>query len=229
MNSGEARPLTGQVKSPKLMAAQGQIAVSPLHIGTRALEHTGESLRLVMELVLSHGASRAQDATGLKQRGAKPLGKFPKRLAIADGSRLGHTIEIQRGDELGVHGEGDVRRQVELPDLFVHIPRHERDGGLHVWHHALGFLDALHAALAETFLLGHGANLIDVAVYIGDDALAVSAHPAFEIDKVVVLANAPDTCLDQLTLLGETLVLALGCIERLRGLLQTAGCCWGTP
>jgi hypothetical protein len=56
VNSGEALPLAGQVKSPKLMAAQGQIAVSPLHIGTRALEHTGESLRLVLELVLSLGA-----------------------------------------------------------------------------------------------------------------------------------------------------------------------------
>ena len=78
MNSGEALPLTGQVKSPKLMAAQGQIAVSPLHIGTRALEHTGESLRLVMELVLSHGASRAQDATGLKQRGCEAARQVPE-------------------------------------------------------------------------------------------------------------------------------------------------------
>ena len=162
MNSGEARPLTGQVKSPKLMAAQGQIAVAPLHIGTRALEHTGESLRLVMELVLSHGASRAQDATGLKQRGAKPLGKFPKRLAIADGSRLRHTIEIQRGDELGVHGKGNRRRSIELLDLLSDITRDERDSRLHFWHHPLGFLDTFRAALAEPFVLGNGANLLDM-------------------------------------------------------------------
>ena len=105
VNSGAALPLAGQVKSSKWMAAQRPIAVSPLYIGTRALEHTGEPLGFVMELGLSLGAQRAQDAAGFKQRGAKPLGELAKRFAITDGARLGHAIEIVRGKELGVHGE----------------------------------------------------------------------------------------------------------------------------
>ena len=58
-----------------------------------------------MELALGLGAQRAQDASGLKQRDAKLLGEFPKRFAIADASRLGHAIEIVRGNQLGVHDE----------------------------------------------------------------------------------------------------------------------------
>ncbi len=166
VNGGEALPLARQIESSKLMAAQGQVAVSPLHIGTRALEHGRQPLGLVMELVLGLGAQRAQDATGFKQRGAKPLGEFPKRLAIADGSSLGHAIEIKRWDELGVHGEGGGRRQVELIDLLPHITRDELDGRLHFRHDALGFLDALQAALAEPFVLGNSANLLDVPLDI---------------------------------------------------------------
>ncbi len=120
---GEALPLARQIESSQLMAAQGQVAVSPLHIGTRALEHGRQPLGLVMELVLGLRAPLAQGATGLKQRGAKPLGTFPKRLAIADGSSLGHAIEIKRWDELGVHGEGGAWRQVELIDLLTNITR----------------------------------------------------------------------------------------------------------
>jgi len=37
-----------------------------------------------MEVGLSLRAQRAQDATGFKQRGAKPLGELAKRFAIAD-------------------------------------------------------------------------------------------------------------------------------------------------
>jgi hypothetical protein len=33
---------------------------------------------------------------------------------------------------------------------------------LHFRHDALGFLDTLHAVLAEAFLLGNRANLLDV-------------------------------------------------------------------
>src|SRR6266699_4771340 len=83
-----------------------------------------------MELVLGLRAQRAQGATGLKQRGAKPLGKFPQRLAIADGSSLGHAIEIKRWDELGVHGEGGAWRQVELIDLLTNITRDDAHSAL---------------------------------------------------------------------------------------------------
>ena len=53
-----------------------------------------------MEVVLGLRAQRVQDATGFKQRGAKSLGEFAKRFAIADASSLGHAIEIVRGMSL---------------------------------------------------------------------------------------------------------------------------------
>ena len=116
VHGGEALPLARQVESSQLMVAQRQVTVSPLHSGTRALEHGRQPLGLVMELVLSLGAQRAQDATGFKRRGAKPLGELPKRCAIADGASLGHAIEIIGWDQLGVYGEGCRRCQAQLLD-----------------------------------------------------------------------------------------------------------------
>jgi hypothetical protein len=58
------------------------------------LEHSRQPFGLVMEMVLRLGAPCAEDATGCTQRGAKPLGELPKRLAIPDGPSVGHTIEI---------------------------------------------------------------------------------------------------------------------------------------
>ena len=57
--------------------------------------------------------------------------------------------------------------------------------------------------------------------------MAVSAYSTLQIDKVVVVADAPDTRLDLFALLSEPLVLTAGRFERLLGLLQTHGCFWG--
>jgi len=182
-----------------------------------------------MELILGLRAQRAQDAARFKQRGAKSLGELAKRFAIADGARLGDAIEIRRGNQLGVHGKGDRRRYIELSDLLTDITRDELDGALHFWHHSLGFFDTLQAALAESVLLGNGANLLDVSLNIRGDELAVAAYHALQIDKVVVVANAPDARLDLFTLLRKTLVLTTGRFERLLGLLYTHGFFWGVP
>jgi len=45
-------------------------------------------------------------------------------------------------------------------------------------------------------VLGNGANLLDVPLDIGGDALAIAAYPALEIDTVIVVTNAPETPLD---------------------------------
>src|ERR1043166_3986352 len=180
-----------------------------------------------MEVGLSFSAECTEDAARLNQRGAEPLGEFAKRGAIVDVSRLGYAIEIVRGDELGVHGKGDGRRQVELSDLLTDITRDERDGRLHFRHHPLGFLDALQAALAQSFVLGKGANLLDVLLDISGNEVAVAAPPALQIDTMVVVADAPETRLDLCTLLRETLVLTTGRCEHLLGVLQAHGCLWG--
>src|SRR5215216_946474 len=193
---------------------------------TRALEHTGEPLSLVMEVVLGLGAQCAQDASGGKPRDAKPLGECPKRFAIADASPLGHAIEIIGWDQLGVHREGGRRRQVELINLLTDITRDELDSRLHFRHHPLGFLEAFHTALAQSFVLGNDANLLDVPLDISGNESAVSAHPALQIDKMVVVAHATDARLDLFTLLSEARVLATGHFERVLGLLQAHGFLW---
>src|SRR4029434_10037929 len=160
-----------------------------------------------MDLALSFRAQRAQGSTGFNQRDAKPLSQLAKRCAIAEGASLGHAIEIERGNQRGVQDEGDGRRQVELSDLLTHITRDELDGRWHFGHHPLGFRDAFHAALAESFVLGHRTHLLEVFVALRGNELAVSAYPALEIDQVVVVANAPETRLDLGTVLSETRVL----------------------
>src|SRR5262245_34345559 len=135
-----------------------------------------------MEVVLRLEAQRTQGAPGGNQRGAKSLGEFAKRCAIADAARLSPALKLVRTDELGVHGTGDRRCQGELSDLLSNITRDERDGALHFWHDPLGFGDALQATLAESFLPGNGANLLDVALNIRGDELAIAAHSALQID-----------------------------------------------
>src|SRR5262249_25633852 len=109
VNRGEALPLARQIASAQLMATQGQGAVAPLHIDTRALEHGGQPSGLVMEVVLSSRAQRTQNAAGCKQWGTEPLSEFTKGVALPDAASPGHTIEIVRGEQFGVHGQGDRR------------------------------------------------------------------------------------------------------------------------
>jgi len=142
-----------------------------------------------MELVLGLGAQLTQGATGLKQRGAKLLGEFPKWLASPDVSRLGHAIEIERWDELGVHGEGGGLRQIELLDLLPNITRDELDGRLHFRNDALGFIDALQAARAEPFVLGNSTSLLDMPLDICRNELAVSTYTALKIDEMIGMAD----------------------------------------
>jgi hypothetical protein len=128
-----------------------------------------------------------------------------------------------------MHGEGDGRLSVELTELLSNIARDERDGGLHFRYHPRGFFDAIHAGLAEPLMLGHSAYLCDVRLDIRSDQLAITAHPALQIDTVVVVANAPEARLDLGTVLSETLVLTTSPFEGLLGVLQAHGALWGAP
>jgi hypothetical protein len=166
-----------------------------------------------MELVLNLRASLAEDTSRFKQRSAKPRGECPKRLTLTDGSRLGHAIEIRGWHELGVHGEGCRLWQVQLSDLLSHITRDELDGRLHFWHDALGFRKALQAALAEPFVLRHRPYLRDVLVDICGNELAIATYPAFEVNKMVVVADGTNVLLDLCALLDQALVLTPRCVE----------------
>ena len=181
---------------------------------------------MFLEVSLSVGAQLTQGPTCFKQRDAKPLGELPKRLALAQRAGLGHTIEIEGGDELGVHGEGDGRGQLQLIDLLPHIARDKFNGRLHFGYHPLGFIDAIQTPLTELFLLSNTTNRFDLSTEIGSDQVAVSPHAAFEIDKVIGLANGFNALFDLLALLAQTLVLLAGRFKRLLGLLELATLYW---
>ena len=83
------------------------------------------------------------DATRFKQRGTKPLGELPKRLATLDGARLGHAIEIVRWNQFGVQGEGDGLGQLKLLNLLAHITGDKLNRRSHFRHDALGLFDPL--------------------------------------------------------------------------------------
>jgi hypothetical protein len=59
------------------------------------------------------------------------------------------------------------------------------------------------------FLLGNGAERVDVPLAITSNELPVPTHPALQVDKVVGMAHAADALGDLLAVLGETLVLAV--------------------
>jgi hypothetical protein len=229
VHGGEARALARQIASAQLLAAQGQGAVAPLHMGTRALAHPGESLRLVMAWVLRLGASRAADATGWKHRGAKPLGTFPQRRAIADGASLGHTSESIRGPQLGGPRDGDRRRHSALSDRRPHIPGDKRAGRVHVRHHARGCVAAFPAAWAASCVRGHGAQRRAVLWASSRAQWAMAAPPALQIDTVGLVAHATEARRDLDTVLRATLVRTTGHIEGGLGVLQTHGGRGGAP
>jgi hypothetical protein len=91
------------------------------------------------------------------------------------------------------------------------------NGRLHCGPHPLNLVDAIEAALAAVFVLGDGANRLDVRADIGGDALAVSTYPAFQVDKMIGVADGFDALFDLLPLLGQSHGLTAG---RCKGLLR---------
>jgi hypothetical protein len=94
-------------------------------------------------------------------------------------------------------------------------------------HDAFGFRNTIQARLAEMFLLGNGANRVDVLLDISGNELAVATHAAIEVDKVVGMADGTDALGDLFALPGEVLVLLTRGFHGLRSLLQTHGRLWG--
>jgi hypothetical protein len=123
-----------------------------------------------------------------------------------------------------MHGEGDGLRQVQPMDLLSHITGDKRNGRLHFGHHPLSFVDAIKAALAELSVLSKGANRFDLRADIGGDQLAVSTHAAFEIDKVIGLADGLKALFDLCALLSQSLVLTAGRFKGVLRMFKAHGC-----
>jgi len=118
---------------------------------------------------------------------------------------------------------------VELRDLWPHIPRDKRDRRLHFGQHALGFLDALQARLAEPVVLSHGADSVNLLLDISRNALPIATHPPLYIDKVVRMAESAETLSDLRSLRAEALGLLASHCSFLLELLQACGVLWRAP
>ncbi|HSX77797.1 MAG TPA: hypothetical protein VLQ80_04390, partial [Candidatus Saccharimonadia bacterium] len=117
--------------------------------------------------------------------------------------------------------------QVSVIDLLPHLSRDERESRRHVWHDALGLLQARQAALAAPCVLGHRTHLLAMRLDSSGKEWAVSTSPTCEIDPMVVVAAATEALGDLLTLRREALMRTAGRCECLRGLLQAHECLWG--
>jgi hypothetical protein len=115
---------------------------------------------------------------------------------------------------MGVPGVGHGWRHVQLGHRLPHIARDERDGGLPFGHHTRRFLDALPARRAEVFVLGHGAERVDVAPASPGAALAVTTHATLQVHTVIGVANGADALGDGLALPGEALGLMASRVHR---------------
>jgi hypothetical protein len=107
------------------------------------------------------------------------------------------------------------RRQVSLTHLLPHIPRNELDGRLHFGHHALGFLDASEADLTESFLLGDGAQCVDLRLDVTRNQLPVTTATAIQVDDVVRVTNGANALANLRSLPGETLLRLARCLHLL--------------
>ena len=101
--------------------------------------------------------------------------------------------------------------------------RYELDGGWHFGRLALGFLDPLQAPRAEVFLLGHGADRVDVLLTITSYKLAVAPHTSLQVDKGVRVADGAKALGVLLALPREALPRLARDFHLLRGLRETRG------
>ena len=122
-----------------------------------------------------------------------------------------------------MHGVGLRLCQVQLTHLLPHIPRHELDGRLHFGHHTLRFLDAIQARLTESFLLGDGADRVDLGLDITGNQLPVATDASLQVDEMVRMADGRMPLANLLSRLREALTLLASRFHRLLGLLQTRG------
>ena len=90
---------------------------------------------------------------------------------------------------MGMHGVRLRLGQVELTHLLPHIPRDKLDGRLHFGDDTRGLLDASEAGLTESFLLGDGAQRVDLGLDITRNQLPVITDTTIQVDEVVRVPN----------------------------------------
>jgi hypothetical protein len=141
------------------------------------------------------------------------------------------VVEIfHKGKLVASHQRSPVKDRPST--VAAHMPKAHQpylDGRLPFGHHALGFRETLQARLAEVFLLGNGADRIDMLLDIPGHELAVSAAPSLQVNTVVSVTNGADALGDRLALPSETLVLLARGFHVLGNLLQARCRFGGTP
>ena len=81
----------------------------------------------------------------------------------------------------------------------VGIRRHELKGRLHFGHHALRFINAIHARVTESFLMGDSTDRVDLVLELARNQLAVATLTSIQVNEVVRMADGPNTLADLFT------------------------------
>ena len=106
------------IESSKLVIPQRKVPVTPFHIGVGALEHLSALRCLCVQLPLLSQAQWTSNPIGGKQWGTETLSTRTKWRAFGHRPRRGHALKVIRRNEMGVHGVGRRRRQVQVTHLL---------------------------------------------------------------------------------------------------------------
>src|SRR5262245_5881107 len=82
--------------------------------------------------------------------------------------------------------------------------------------------------LAEVFLLGDGANRVNLLLHVARNQLVVATDAVLQINKVVRVADRPHALADLLPHWRQALVLLASGFALLHRLRHTWECLWGT-
>ena len=123
-------------------------------------------------------------------------------------------------------GVGYRRCYVQLTALLPHIIRDTCHCRLHCGHNPFGFLDPIHTALAEAFVLRNRAHLSHLRLDLSGNARAVATHAPFQINAVVGWADVPEALGDVLVLRADALQLLARRLGLASDLLHARPCRW---
>jgi hypothetical protein len=92
---------------------------------------------------------------------------------------------------------------------------------MHFGNHAFCFTDSLQARVAEGFLLGNGAEGVDLLLNVAGHQLPIAMDTPLQVNEVVRMADGPNALCDLLALLRQALADLVSSLDHWCGLLQT--------
>ena len=151
-------------QGPEVGGFQRQIPRAPFHVSAGPLEHLCERCGLGLELLLRNRGRRPEHAIGLRQ-GGRGAGQRSRGAPTVRVCVEATRSRYNEGIEMGVHGIGRGRRQIQLPHLLAYISRGALDWVPACRDDTVGFVQAgAQISFTEPFRLGDGTDRVDSGV-----------------------------------------------------------------